>query len=113
MIRIYSDRIEVESPGLLPGTVTVANIQSVRHNRNPLIVQHLREFPDPPNLDAHEGVKMMFGTMQEAGLYPPQFVTRPRIEREAVVVHLRNPYQPSVWQQVSRYLDEHGTISNE
>ncbi len=112
MIRIFSDRIEVESPGLLPGTVTVANIQTVRHNRNPLIVQHLREFPDPPNLDAHEGVKMMFGTMHEAGLYPPQFLTRPRIEREAVVVHLRNQNQPTVWQQVSHYLDENGSISN-
>jgi len=112
LIRIFSDRIEVESPGLLPGTVTVANIQTVRHNRNPLIVQHLREFPDPPNLDAHEGVKMMFGTMQEAGLYPPQFITRPRIDREAVIVHLRNQNQPSTWQQVSHYLDEHGSISN-
>jgi ATP-dependent DNA helicase RecG len=112
MIRVFSDRIEVESPGLLPGTVTVANIQTVRHNRNPLIVQHLREFPDPPNLDAHEGVKMMFGTMHEAGLYPPQFLTRPRIEREAVVVHLRNQNQPTVWRQVSHYLDENGSISN-
>lgn len=55
MVRIFDDRIEIESPGLLSGTVTVANIQQVRHNRNPLIVQHLREFPDPPNLDAHEG----------------------------------------------------------
>lgn len=112
MIRIFSDRIEVESPGLLPGTVTVANIQRVRHNRNPLIVQHLREFPDPPNLDAHEGVKMMFGTMRQAGLYPPQFMTRPRIDREAVVVHLRNQNQPSAWQQVSHYLDENDSISN-
>ena len=112
MIRIFSDRIEIESPGLLPGTVTVANIQHVRHNRNPLIVQHLREFPDPPNLDAHEGVKMMFGTMQEAGLYPPRFLTRPTIEPESVVVRLTNLSQPTAWEQVSHFLDEHNDISN-
>lgn len=112
VIRIFSDRIEVESPGLLSGSVTVANIQSVRHSRNPLITQHLREFPDPPNLDAHEGVKMMFGTMQEAGLYPPLYITRPRIEREALVVQLRNQNRPGIWEQVSEYLDNHGTIAN-
>ena len=112
MIRIFSDRIEIESPGLLPGKVTVANIQTVRHNRNPLIVQHLREFPDPPNLDAHEGVKMMFGTMQEAGLYPPKFVTQPSLQREAVVVRFGNLNQPSAWDQVSHLLDKQGSISN-
>lgn len=112
MIRIFSDRIEIESPGLLSGSVTVANIQRVRHARNPLITQHLREFPNPPNLDAHEGVKMMFGTMQEAGLYPPLYLTRPRIEREALVVHLRNQNRPGIWEQVSDYLDKNGTIAN-
>ncbi|CAK9052466.1 ATP-dependent DNA helicase RecG, partial [Durusdinium trenchii] len=112
MIRIFSDRIEIESPGLLPGSVTVSNIQHVRHNRNPLITQHLREFPNPPNLDAHEGVRMMFGTMQEAGLYPPLYITRPRIQREALVVQLRNQNRPTVWEQVSDYLDKNGTIAN-
>ncbi|MEQ9406489.1 MAG: ATP-binding protein [Fuerstiella sp.] len=112
VIRIFSDRIEIESPGLLSGSVTVANIQRVRHTRNPLITQHLREFPNPPNLDAHEGVKMMFGTMQEAGLYPPLYITRPRIEREALVVHLRNQNRPGIWEQVSDYLDKNGTIAN-
>lgn len=112
MIRIFSDRIEFESPGLLPGTVTVANIQTVRHNRNPLIVQHLRQFPDPPNLDAHEGVKMMFGTMREAGLYPPRFLTPPSIDREAVVVRLGNYNQPSAWEQVLDFLRENDSIGN-
>ncbi|MET0112279.1 MAG: RNA-binding domain-containing protein [Limnospira maxima] len=63
LVRIFSDRIEVESPGLLVGPVTVGNISRIgAHSRNPLIVQHLREFPNPPNLDAGEGVRMMFGT---------------------------------------------------
>lgn len=113
MVRIFSDHIEIESPGLLVGPVTTANINRIGpHNRNPLIVGNLREFPAPPNLDAGEGVRMMFGTMHEAGLYPPVYLTRPRLEREAVVVHLWNQNRPTAWQQVSQYVDDHGTIGN-
>ena len=113
MVRIFSDRIEVDSPGLFAGPVTTANIGRVGpYSRNPLIIQHLREFPNPPNLDAGEGVRMMFGTMRESHLYPPLYLTRPRIEREAVIVDLRNQNRPSVWEQVTDYLEKHGTIGN-
>lgn len=113
IVRIFSDRIEVESPGLLVGPVTVGNIGRIgTHSRNSLIVQHLREFPTPPNLDAGEGVRMMIGTMRESGLYPPLYLTRPRIEREAVVTILRNQNRPSVWEQVVDYVKAHGNIGN-
>lgn len=113
MIRIFSDRIEVESPGLLIGPVRTGNIASIgTYARNKLLVQHLREFPDPPNLDAGEGVPMMFGAMRQAGLYPPLYWTRPKIEREAVRVYLWNQNRPSVWEQVNDYLQQHGTIGN-
>ena len=112
-IRLYADRIEVESPGLLTGPVTSENISRIgTYVRNPLLVGSLREFPNPPNLDAGEGVRMMFGTMQSTGLYPPLYVTRPLIEREAVVVFLRNENRPSAWVQVSDFIDKHGSIRN-
>lgn len=112
-IRIFADRIEVESPGLLVGPVTAANIDRAgTHPRNRLLVQHLREFPAPPNLDAGEGVRMMFGMMRQVGLYPPQFVTRPRIPREAVVTVLVNQNRPSAWEQVVDYVGKHGDIGN-
>jgi len=112
-VRIFADRIEVESPGLLVGPVTVGNISRIgTHARNPVLVNHLREFPTPPNLDAGEGVRMMFGTMREAGLYPPLYWTRPRIPREAVVIYLVNENRPSVWEQVSDFIDAHGEIGN-
>jgi ATP-dependent DNA helicase RecG len=82
-VSIFSDRIEVLSPGLLVGPVTVGNIDQIgTHNRNPNLVGHLREFPEPPNLDAGEGVRMMFGTMLQTGLYPPLYITRPQIEKK-------------------------------
>jgi len=112
-IRLFADRIEIESPGLLVGPVTVGNIGRIgTHARNPLIVQHLREFPNPPNLDAGEGVRMMFGTMRESGLYPPSYVTRPRLEREAVLTILHNQNRSSVWDQVVAYVSQHGDIGN-
>ncbi|MCX5721847.1 MAG: putative DNA binding domain-containing protein [Nitrospirae bacterium] len=112
-IRIFSDRIEVESPGLLAGPVTAANIGTIgTHTRNPVLVNHLREFPSPPNLDAGEGVRMMFGTMQAVGLYPPLYQTRPQVQREAVIVFLLNDHRPTAWEQVSRHIDQHGSIGN-
>ncbi|HVC97800.1 MAG TPA: ATP-binding protein, partial [Pirellulales bacterium] len=113
VVRIFSDRMEIASPGLFVGPVTVANIGRVgAHNRNANLVNHHREFPDPPNLDAGEGVPMMLGTMQKTGLYPPLYRTRPDVELEAVIVTLFNEVRPSVWEQVSDLIDQHGSIGN-
>jgi len=111
-IRVFADRIEVESPGLFPGRVTPGNITQVQFNRNPAIVSHLREFPNPPNLDAGEGARMMFATMEQAGLYSPLYLTPPAFPREAVCVVLFNLERPSVWDQVNSFLDKHGAITN-
>ena len=52
-IRIFDDRIEVESPGTFPGRITAGNIDRAGSKaRNPLIAQNLREFPVAPNIDA-------------------------------------------------------------
>ena len=111
--RIFSDRIELESPGLFAGPITAGNIERMRaYDCNPLLASHIREFPNPPNLDAGEGVRMMFGTMREAGLYPPIYLSQPRIERQAVMVQLLNGNRPSLWEQVSDYINRHGSIGN-
>jgi ATP-dependent DNA helicase RecG len=112
-IRIFSDRVEVESPGLLIGPVTSTNILRIgTHARNPMLVGNLREFPSPPNLDAGEGVPMMFGTMRETGLYPPLYLTRPQTDRESVTVILQNENRPTAWEQVNDCIDRQGFISN-
>ncbi len=111
-IRVFGDRIEVESPGRLPGGVTPANITQVQFSRNPSIVNHLREFPNPPNLDAGEGTRMMFATMQHAGLYSPLYFTPPAFPREAVCVVMLSLERPSVWDRVSSFLEKQGAITN-
>ena len=112
-VRIFDDRVEVESPGLLPGNITPANIAKAGSRaRNPLIASNLREFPTPPNIDAGEGVRMMFAEMALAELYPPQYRQGTDSEVETVTVTLFNALRPSTWDLVSDWLDRNGAIAN-
>ena len=112
-VRIFDDRIEVESPGLLPGTITPATIaRAGSQARNPLIAVNLREFPDPPNIDAGEGVPMMFAEMAQAELYPPQYRQNTDAAVESVTVTLFNLKRPSAWDEVSDWIDREGAIAN-
>lgn len=112
-IRIFDDRIEVESPGVFPGSITPANIgRAGSRARNPLIAQNLREFPVAPNIDAGEGVKMMFAEMSAAQLYPPQYSQNTDAAVETVTVTLLNLERPSAWDEVSDWIDRNGSIAN-
>ncbi len=112
-IRIFEDRVEVESPGLFPFNITPSNIGIERAHgyRNDLLIKHLREFPDPPNLDQNEGVRAMRQTMSEANLYPPIFFTYPYLQ-DAVRVILLNEKAPTEWDKVSHYLNANKYIGN-
>jgi len=112
-IRIFDDRIEMESPGMMPGNITPANIARMGSKaRNPLITGNLREFPERPNIDPGEGVPMMFAEMVLADLYPPQYRQNTNAAVESVTVTLFNLKRPSAWDQVNAYVDEHGSIAN-
>lgn len=112
-IRLFDSRIEVLSPGLFPGRITVATIQRTgSFARNPLVASHLREFPEPPNVDAGEGVRMMFNLMQAENLYPPQYRELRGQAQEAVSVTLLNEERPPIWEQVSDWIERNGPIAN-
>jgi ATP-dependent DNA helicase RecG len=112
-IRIFDNRIEIESPGAFPGRVNARNIATFgSHPRNRSLVDHLREFPSPPNLDAGEGVRMMFSLMDKAGLYAPIFRAPPDTPNEAVVTTLLNEARPTAWTQVEACARECGTVGN-
>jgi len=112
-VRVFDDRIEVESPGAFPSNITAGNIARAGSKaRNPLIVQNLREFPEAPNIDAGEGVKMMFAEMAAAKLYPPQYRQNTDSAVESVTVTLRNLARPSMWNEVSDWIERNGPINN-
>lgn len=71
MCRIFDDRLEVESPGLLPIGVRVENLGEVQCTRNPLIARLM--------FDMHyfdewgQGIKRVIQTCSENGNLPPRF----------------------------------------
>lgn len=112
-VRIFDDRVEVESPGRLPGNLTPATIDKARSvPRNSLLARHLREFPNPPNVDAGEGVPMMFAQMAQANLYEPLYREQLEAAVPTLVVTLLNEERPPLWVQVSDWIDRNGPIAN-
>jgi len=70
-VEIFDDRLEVESPGRLPGLVRLDNIRSSRFARNPRIARALSDLGFGRELG--EGVDRMFEEMSRAGLPDPVY----------------------------------------
>jgi ATP-dependent DNA helicase RecG len=71
-VLIFDNRIEVISPGKLPGYVRVENILDARYSRNSKIVRNLARYPNPPNKDLGEGLNTAFQKMKEWRLKQPE-----------------------------------------
>ena len=92
-ITIWDDRIEVRSPGSLPGHITLENIREEHYSRNRRIMRAL-------NLlglveEYGEGVDRMFREMEARLMEPPAFVAT----HSSVTVTLRNRSLLSVGDQ--------------
>jgi ATP-dependent DNA helicase RecG len=70
-INIFSDRLEVHSPGGLPGPVTLSNLLEARFSRNAVIVQVLSDLGFVERLGY--GLDRVMAALREAGLRPPRF----------------------------------------
>ena len=71
-VRQFSDRLEVQSPGRLPGLVRVQDIQNARFSRNPHIARILAEMTDYVR-ELNEGVRRMFQEMKGMNLRDPEY----------------------------------------
>lgn len=69
-VRIFDDRLEVESPGGLPGIVTVENIRQRHFSRNPVLVGVLRTWHYIEELGF--GIDRVFRAMEDIGAPPPK-----------------------------------------
>lgn len=74
-IELFDDRLEVESPGRLPGLVRLENIRSTRFARNPRIARTLSDLGYTRELG--EGVNRMFEEMSRVGLPDPVYAQGP------------------------------------
>jgi ATP-dependent DNA helicase RecG len=95
-VKMFDDRLEVESPGGFPPLVTPQNIYDVHKPRNPYLMEALLY------LDfvkcAHEGTRRMRDTMSEMSLPDPEFRQVESAATPLVRVVLRNDVrQRRVW----------------
>jgi ATP-dependent DNA helicase RecG len=74
-VEVFEDRVEVESPGRLPGLVRLENIRSTRFARNPRVARALSDLGYGRELG--EGVNRMFEEMNRAGLPDPVYQQGP------------------------------------
>lgn len=71
MLKIFDDRLEVESPGLLPIGVTVSNLGNVQNTRNPLIAKFMF---DMNYFDEWgQGINRIIQACRDNGNLPPLF----------------------------------------
>lgn len=107
-VLVFNNRIEILSPGKLPGYVSIENILDARFSRNPKLVRTLNRYSDPPNKDLGEGLNTAFQKMKEFGLKAPE------ISEDGNYVKVMLPHAPLAAPTVAimEFLRSHDTITN-
>jgi ATP-dependent DNA helicase RecG len=116
-IRMFSDRMEVISPGGLPGFITVDNIVEEHFSRNPRIVAGLFQWGYIEELGL--GIDRMIEEMTQAGHPPPQFKAQPH-SFTVTLSNVRERRAVPVWEKAMNerqvraltYIREHSSITN-
>lgn len=70
-IKMFDDRIVVESPGKLPGLVKPENIRTTHFSRNPKIAEYLKAYRFVREYG--EGVNRMCNELEEKGMKMPEY----------------------------------------
>lgn len=117
-IRMYDDRLEVISPGGLPGYITLDNIVEEHFSRNPRVVAGLFQWGYIEELGL--GIDRMIEEMLEYGHAAPDFEAKPysftvRLHntRERTPVTRRWPTNMNERQmRAMSFIEEHGRITN-
>jgi ATP-dependent DNA helicase RecG len=73
-VRLYDDALEIQSPGALPGYVTLENIRDEQYSRNRRIMDAFYKLGLVE--EAGQGIDRMFREMEDALLDPPEFQER-------------------------------------
>jgi ATP-dependent DNA helicase RecG len=107
-VRIFDNRVEIDSLGRLPGHVTVNNIIQTQFARNPKTVRLINKFKNPPNKDVGEGLNTAFEAMGKLRLKKPQI----NETEGSVIVTLRHESLGSPEGIVMEFLSREGEITN-
>lgn len=107
-ISIFDNRVEVRSPGGLPGQMTLDLLFKERASRNPKVLRLLNRYPVPLNQDIGEGLRTARDKMLEAKLREPRFA----VEGNYFVATLPHERLARPEEIVLEYLQGHGEITN-
>lgn len=107
-VRIFDNRIEVVSPGTLPGHVTRNNILNERFARNSKLVRLINKFRNATNKDVGEGINTAFEAMRKLRLRDPIIDSR----ENSVVVMLRHERLGSAEELIVDYLRSNEEVTN-
>ncbi len=116
-IRMYSDRMEISSPGSLPGYITLDNLVEEHFSRNPRIVNGLFQWGYIEELGL--GIDRMIEEMVQAGHPPPLFRATPQLFTVTLEKSRRSlrptPAASNMNERQTRaltYVREYGSITN-
>jgi len=107
-VLVFDNRIEIVSPGKLPGYVRVENILDARYSRNSKVVRNLARYLNPPNKDLGEGLNTAFQKMKEWRLKQPEIV------EDGNYVRVTIPHIPlaAPTESILEFLNSNETITN-
>lgn len=116
-MRMYADRLEVISPGGLPGFITVDNIVEEHFSRNPRVVSGLFQWGYIEELGL--GIDRMIEDMVNAGHPPPKFRAMP-YSFTVTLFNARERRATPKWETIMNerqaraltYIRENGRITN-
>lgn len=116
-LRMYSDRLEVISPGGLPGFITIENIKDEHFSRNPRVVNGLFQWGYIEELGL--GIDRMIEVMEQAGHQPPNFDARPYSFAVTLYNEREQQHKPDWMRSTNerqakalQYIRERGAITN-
>ncbi len=116
-IRMYADRLEVHSPGGLPGYITVDNIVEEHFSRNPRIVSGLFQWGYIEELGL--GIDRMIEEMVQQGHPPPSFDAKPYAFTVKLYNVRQRPVAPAWTESMNErqaravnYIRQNGAITN-
>jgi ATP-dependent DNA helicase RecG len=109
-VRIFDNRVEVESPGRLPAHITTKNILKERFARNGNLVRVINKFTNPPNKDVGEGLNTAFEAMRSLRLKDPVFLE----PENSVIVQIKHEKLASAEDIIMEYLSnpDNDSITN-
>lgn len=99
-VRVFDNRVEVESPGRLPAHITAKNILKERFARNGNLVRVINKFANPPNKDVGEGLNTAFEAMRSLRLKDPVFLE----PENSVIVQIKHEKLASAEDLIMEYL---------